>query len=297
MDIVMTGGTSGLGAVAAKNILQVPNCKLLLGYRSNKVNNAVHIPLNLKSLQSVRDFASDVIQKIGTDKINVLICNAGMNYPTVDTRTKDGFETTFAVNHLAHYLLIHLLMPHLAKNAKIVLTTSGTHNPAEGSRAAPPKHANVQWLGHPEKDETLSESTKTNAERAYASSKLCNLLTARYINTLPQAQTYNWEAVAYDPGPTPGTGLAQNLSLPMRLLWKLFTIRALRKRVLPKSNSIGDAGRALADIALGKIELPNGKEYAALRSGNMTFPLPSDLAGDDEVMEKVWRDSKEILHL
>lgn len=297
MNIVMTGGTSGLGAVAAKNILQAPNCKLFLGYRNNKVNGAEHLSLYLNSLQSVRDFTSEVIQTIGSAKINVLICNAGMNYPNVDTRTKDGFETTFAVNHLAHYLLIHLLMPHLAKNAKIILTTSGTHNPAEGSRAAPPKHANVYWLAHPEKDETLDENSKINAERAYASSKLCNLLTARYINTLPQTQNHNWRGIAYDPGPTPGTGLAQNISLPMRLLWKLFSVRALRKRVLPKSNSIEEAGSALADIALGTIKLPKGKEYAALRGSEMTFPNPSDLAQSDVVMQRVWKESKEILQL
>lgn len=291
--IVMTGGTSGFGAITSKKLLQESGTHLILGNRNKRIEGAEHLSLNLKSLQSVRAFASAVIQMIGSKKIDVLICNAGTNFPNVDTKTEDGFETTFAVNHLSHFLLIDLLKQSLAENAKIILTTSGTHNPAEGSRAAPPKHANIYWLAYPEKDETLDEKGKVNAERAYASSKLCNLFTARYINTLSQ----NYQGIAYDPGPTPGTGLTQNLGFTLRLLWKLFSIPFLRKRAFPKSNSIKDAGYALADIALGNTLVPVGKEYAALRAGKMTFPLPSELAQNDETMEKVWKDSREILNL
>ncbi|MDJ1494982.1 SDR family NAD(P)-dependent oxidoreductase [Cytophagaceae bacterium DM2B3-1] len=291
--IVMTGGTSGFGAITSKKLLQEPGTRLILGTRNKRIAGAEHLPLNLKSVRSVKEFSSAVISTIENKKIDVLICNAGISIPTVDTKTEDGFETTFAVNHLAHFLLIDLLKLNLADTTKIILTTSGTHNPDEGSRVAPPKHANIYWLAYPEKDETLDEKDKINAERAYASSKLCNLLTARYINTL----TGNWEGIAYDPGPTPGTGLTQNLGIIRRILWKLFSISFLRKRVFPKSNSIEDAGKALADIALGKISIPAGKEYAALRAGKMTFPLPSELAQKDEVMEKVWNDSKEILNL
>jgi hypothetical protein len=41
-----------------------------------------------------------------------------------------GFEATFAVNHLAHYLLPRLLMPRLAHDGSVVLTTSDMHDPA-----------------------------------------------------------------------------------------------------------------------------------------------------------------------
>jgi len=293
MTIIMTGGTSGFGAITSKRLLQEPGTRLILGNRNKRIKGAEHLPLNLKSLQSVKEFASAVLSKVGSTKIDVLICNAGTSFATVDTKTEDGFESTFAVNHLAHFLLINLLRSNLADHAKIILTTSGTHNPDEGSRMAPPKHANIYWLAYPEKDETLDENEKINAERAYASSKLSNLLTARYINTL----TENWKGIAYDPGPTPGTGLMQGLGIVPRMLWKIFSISFIRKRVFPKSNSMKDAGKALADLALGKIDLPSGKEYAALRAGKMTFPLPSKLAQKDEVMEKVWNDSKEILHL
>jgi NAD(P)-dependent dehydrogenase (short-subunit alcohol dehydrogenase family) len=52
-----------------------------------------------------------------------LVLNAATQFGNVDQRTEDGFETTFAVNHLAHYLLLPLLRPRLADGAIVVITT------------------------------------------------------------------------------------------------------------------------------------------------------------------------------
>jgi len=297
ITVVITGGTSGLGAITAKTLINTSGTRVILGNRNNQIKGAKHISLDLKSIDSVRSFTSEVIQKSGSDKINILICNAGMNFPNVDSRTKDGFETTFAVNHLAHYLLIRLLMPHMAKNAKIILTTSGTHDPAEKTVVAPPVHANIFWLAHPEKDKTLDEKMVVNAGRAYSSSKLCSILTTRYLNILTESQSGNWQGIAYDPGPTPGTGLMQNSNLIIKAAWQILTIPFLRKLLLPKSSSRKQAGKALADIALGKISLPEGKVYAALRKGKITFPNPSKLAQNDELMVGVWQDSAILLKI
>src|SRR5690606_144268 len=215
-----------------------------LGNRNSQIKGAEHIPLDLASLNNVRAFASGVIKNIKSEKIQVLICNAGMNHPNINSRTVDGFETTFAVNHLAHFYLLRLLMPYLDTNAKIIMTTSGTHDPEEKAMAAPPKHANAIWLAHPEKDKTLDEKMVINAQRAYSSSKLCTVLTARHLAATAEADQNKWQCIAYDPGPTPGTGLLQKGTLFMRLAWQVFTIPFIRKRILPKSNSIQDAGLA-----------------------------------------------------
>ncbi|WP_420115160.1 hypothetical protein [Pseudactinotalea sp.] len=53
------------------------------------------------------------------------------------SRTVDGLETSFAVNHLAHYLLLRLLLPTLAHRARVVLTTSGPHDPASRADLTP----------------------------------------------------------------------------------------------------------------------------------------------------------------
>ncbi len=219
-----------------------------------------------------------------------------MNHPDINSRTVDGFETTFAVNHLAHFYLLRLLMPFLDTDAKIIMTTSGTHDPEEKAMAAPPKHANAIWLAHPEQDKTLDEKMTINAQRAYSSSKLCAILTIRHLAVSAEASQHKWKYIAYDPGPTPGTGLLQKGTFFMRLAWQVFTIPFIRKRILPKSNSIQDAGLALAHLALGKAKLPNGKVYAALRAGKITFPLPSELAQNDTLMEELWEHSEHLLH-
>lgn len=291
----MTGGTSGLGAVASQELINVPQVSFFMGNRNSQISGAVHIPLDLESLGNVRAFVSEVIGKIGTEKIQVLICNAGTNHPDIDSRTVDGFETTFAVNHLAHFYIVRSLMPYLDTDAKIIMTTSGTHDPKENAMAAPPEHANAMWLAYPDQDKTLDEKMTINAQRAYSSSKLCTILTIRYLAATAEAKQNNWQCLAYDPGPTPGTGLLQRGTFFMRLAWQVFTIPFLRKQILPKSNSIQDSGLTLANLALGKVSVPEGDLYAALRAGKITFPPPSSLAQNDTLMEELWRDSEQLL--
>lgn len=295
LNMVMTGGTSGFGAVTSRELINTGGATLFLGSRNSRIKGAEHIPLDLESLDNVRAFASEVIKRIKSEKIHVLICNAGMNHPDINSRTEDGFETTFAVNYLAHFYLLRLLMPYLDTNARIIMTTSGTHDPEENALSAPPKHANAIWLAYPEQDKTLDEKMSINAQRAYSSSKLCTILAVRRLAASAEASQHNWQCIAYDPGPTPGTGLLQKGTFFMRLAWQVFTIPFLRKRILPKSNSIQDAGLALADLALGKATLPAGAVYSALRAGKITFPLPSKLAQDDTLMEELWGQSEQLI--
>src|SRR5208282_6308458 len=80
------------------------------------------------------------------------------------TRTSDGFETTFAVNHLAHYLLLRLLLPRLARGAVVVMTTSGTYDPAEKTIIPPPRHAKARLLAYPDLDPALTRRRGSPAD-------------------------------------------------------------------------------------------------------------------------------------
>jgi hypothetical protein len=61
--------------------------------------------------------------------------------------------------------------------------------------------------------------------------------------------------------------------------------------MLRGSNTPEAAGHALAKLALGQIRPPSGRIYAALRSGIITWPDPSELARRDDVRDALWRDS------
>jgi NAD(P)-dependent dehydrogenase (short-subunit alcohol dehydrogenase family) len=293
--IVMTGGTSGLGQVAAGRMLAAPGTRLLLGARRPGPPAAETLPLDLTRLDSVRSFAMALDERLGASPIDALVLNAGRSGDAAG-RTVDGFETTFVVNHLAHYLLLRLLLPRLAHHATVVLTTSGTHDPAERAPLPPPRHADAWLLAHPELDPDRDRRPGAAGGRAYTSSKLCVVLTARALAAHPQAQARQLTVVAYDPGRTPGTGLLRNHGPVLRALWQVLGSPLLRPLV-PRANSRTAAGGALAELALGRARPPAGRIYAALRRGDLTWPDPSELARRDAVMQALWRDSAALVGL
>ncbi|MFG1428038.1 SDR family NAD(P)-dependent oxidoreductase [Roseixanthobacter glucoisosaccharinicivorans] len=140
--IVMTGGTNGIGLAAAEEIRRAPGVRLLVGARSKAPSKLKTLPFDLARLASVRSFAAAVEQWLDDTSIDGLVLNAGMQVRDINQRTEDGFEPTFAVNHLAHYLLLRLLSPKLAPGAVVVITTSNLHDPkTRADRQAPARPA------------------------------------------------------------------------------------------------------------------------------------------------------------
>ncbi|KAJ7287155.1 oxidoreductase [Mycena rebaudengoi] len=124
--ILVTGGTAGLGketvlALAAHN----PH-RVYLSGRDSKNARAViaeanssaiaFLPCDLTSLASVEEASRQIISE--SDRLDIIICNAGIMGVTPGL-TKDGYEMHFGVNHLAHALLIKLLLPTLLRTAEL----------------------------------------------------------------------------------------------------------------------------------------------------------------------------------
>jgi NAD(P)-dependent dehydrogenase (short-subunit alcohol dehydrogenase family) len=282
--VVMTGGTAGFGAVAAKRISNTPNTKLILGVRDNKNSSIETLPLDLARLSNVRSFVQSLTKKLDGAKIDILILNAGAQFVNTKHRTGDGFESTFAINHLAHYLLLRLLTPSLAKNAIIVITTSDVHDPKQVPIG--PKELDPEALAHPQG----RGNGFMPGMRAYASSKLCNLLTARAFETSTDAQINGMRVIAYNPGLTAGTSLFREWPW-----WaKLMMVVATRLR---PANTIEQAGNAIADLGLGTIVPPSGRIYASLVKGELTWPDPSELAQSNTAMRELWVESAQMVGL
>jgi NAD(P)-dependent dehydrogenase (short-subunit alcohol dehydrogenase family) len=279
--VVMTGGTAGFGAIAAKRISDTPNTKLILGARDTKNSPIDALPLDLARLSNVRSFVQALTKKLDGTKIDVLILNAGAQFGNTKHRTEDGFESTFAINHLAHYLLLRLLTPNLAKNATVVITTSDVHDPKMNPLG--PKVLDPETLAHPgEKGRGFIPGF-----RAYSSSKLCDLLTARAFEASTEAQMNGMRVIAYNPGLTPDTSLYR--AWPW---WaKLMMASASLVRPLAGINTIEQAGNAIADLGLGMIVPPPGRIYASLVKGRLTWPDPAELAQSDTAMKELWVDS------
>jgi len=274
--ILVTGGTTGLGYHCALEIAkQRPNDIIIIASRSNaddaagKINktlsqsNVQYLPLDLLSLSNVRDFASTLLAK-DVPPLSALVLNAGLQFPGGIEYNSDGFEKTFAVNHIGHALLFYLLQPRLTPTARIVLTSSGTHDPAQKAGLPDAKYITAEELAHPSQ-----KSAKNDGRQRYATSKLCNVLWMYALARHAKAAGKSWTVTAMDPGLMPGTGLARDASPIMKFVWNRFLPRAvpLLKRVMsPNVHTPRDSGSALARLAVGDdVEGISGKYFEGLR--------------------------------
>lgn len=139
---VITGPTSGIGKVTAQELAKKDHALYLLVRNTEKGedlrkelvartgNQAIFvIKCDLADLQSVREAADELKAKLFN--INVLINNAGGAFHEREL-SKDGFEMTFAINHLGHFLLTESLMLLLQKgHARIINVSSEAHRSAK----------------------------------------------------------------------------------------------------------------------------------------------------------------------
>lgn len=293
MRIVMTGGTAGIGLVAARQWLAA-GANLTVGARAPGAapadlrRSAAFHPLDLGDLGTVRSFAE---QLEGEPEIDVLVLNAGLQNVT-GGRSAQGLEITFAANHLAHYLLARRLVSKMAPGGRIVLTASGTHDPAEETGMPPPRHTDARRLARPETDPDLDPKPGTAGRRAYSTSKLCNVMTARELAKRTAQVRPDLSIMAFDPGFTPGTGLARDYPGAASWLFRHVLPLVVRgERVSTPANS----GRLLAGLATGAGYAGSRGGYFAVRGKALLEVPPSMLARDDGACAWLWDDSEALL--
>jgi NAD(P)-dependent dehydrogenase (short-subunit alcohol dehydrogenase family) len=141
--ILVTGATDGLGRRVAKELVAMGTTVLLHGrsperlersfeeLRSQTGSEKVNTYLaDLSSLAAVRDLAERILST--HDRLDVLVNNAGM-ITRERKESKDGYELTFAVNYLSHFLLTRLLLPLLKDSARIINVASAGQSPLDFS--------------------------------------------------------------------------------------------------------------------------------------------------------------------
>jgi NAD(P)-dependent dehydrogenase (short-subunit alcohol dehydrogenase family) len=136
---MVTGGNSGIGFYTAQEIARMGGSVIIIGRSREKCENAVrmirqetgnqsieYLQVDLSSQTQIRSAAAEFIQKY--NHLDVLVNNAGVVYLR-RTLTEDEIEMTFAVNHLAYFLLTNLLIEVLKNSvsARVVNVSSGSH--------------------------------------------------------------------------------------------------------------------------------------------------------------------------
>ena len=302
---IVTGANSGIGFAVASRMAE-HGYKVHLACRSaENGNNAVarirhrqqdadvsFMPLDLASIESIQSFVQ-AFRSTG-DKLNVLINNAGIGLDwslTVAPLTRDGFELTFGVNHLGHFLLTNLLLDELKAaaqsdgEARVVVVSSQVHDPefrgARGRGLA--VHIDFEDLQLIEKPGVYS------GEIAYKNSKLANVLFAYELNR--RLQGSNVTCNAMNPGFVPTTSFFKNFSPFLRCCMLCCCLPF--GRCFGMTRTVTQGADCVVLLATSeKLRGVGGKYFSDCQETQS-----SKESYDPEVAERLWTESAKLLKM
>jgi NAD(P)-dependent dehydrogenase (short-subunit alcohol dehydrogenase family) len=266
--IIITGASDGIGAAAARQ-LRRGHRVVVVGRSPEKtaaVAAEIDAPFHLADygdLAQVRALASELLTAY--PRIDVLANNAGGIF-TRET-TVDGFDKTFQVNHLAPFLLTHLLMDRLIESgAKIIQTSSVAH----------------RTFGRIDLDD-LQNNRSWNPNKAYGDGKLANVLFTKELHR--RYSDRGVTAVAFHPG-----GIASNFAHDTSSFMRF----AYHTPVKHLMESVEKGGQRLVWLAEGTPGLTweSGEYYEKNKPGKVNPQVH-----DQALARGLWERSEALLGL
>lgn len=274
---VITGGTDGIGKATAYE-LAVQGARLLIHGRdpekgaravaelkARSGNPAIEfLQADFGSLADVRRLAAAVLER--TPRVDVLVNNAGAVF-VKRTLSKDGHELTFAVNHLAPFLLTHLLLDALksAAPSRIVTTASDAH-----------RRSKIVF-------DDLQTTGKYSPMGAYGSSKLANVLFTRALAKRLEGTAVT--ATSVHPGLVRSNFGANNANDVSPLVKAVFGL-VMRFARSPEKG----AETVIYLAASPQVQGASGGYYVDCK-----LTPPSSAAEDDAAAERLWQVSEQLV--
>jgi len=269
---IVTGASSGIGKATALELARRGATVTLVCRNSGRAeaarneirtatgNKAVEVLLaDLSSQAEIRRLAQELLDRY--PQIHVLINNAGV-LNRKRTTTVDGIETVFAVNHLAYFLLTHLLLERLtiSESARVINVASDAH-----------RWGNLDFTD-------LQNARRYRALRVYGQSKLCNILFTRELarRIMGTKVTVN----CLHPGGV-ATGLGWNNGW-----WAVLIAKALQPFFRTPEQG--------ADTAVYLATSPAAAAVSGKYFYNRREIQPSPAAQDDEAAKRLWQISAEL---
>jgi NAD(P)-dependent dehydrogenase (short-subunit alcohol dehydrogenase family) len=268
--VILTGATRGIGEAAAIALAARGAELALVGRDPTRVRAAAEKARTSGGEAPVREYVADLTQMgevrrlaaellEGYPRIDVLANNAGAMFTSRHVTT-DGFEQTFALNHLAPFLLTNLLLERIsASSGRVVTTASDAHKG-----------------GLLDLDDLQSERGRFRPGRVYGTTKLCNILFTREL----QRRNPTIAANSFHPGVI-RTGFGKNDGA---------LVRAGLTLAGPFLRSPESGASSLVWLALD----PAGYELRGQYVEKERPVQPSAQAQDDRLAAELWERSEEL---
>ncbi len=274
--VLITGANSGLGKETAVALARAGATVVFTSrdpqkgeqtaadIRQRSGADVALMPLDLASFPSIHALADDFLQR--HDSLHVLVNNAGLIL-TERTETEQGFETTFGVNHLGHFLLTQLLLDRVKASApaRIINVASRAHRFARSGLDF----------------DDLQLTNSYGGMQAYGRSKLANIYFTRELAR--RLEDSGVTVNALHPGGV-DTGFAHDgdVRAPFSWLW------TLAKPFLRSPEKGAQTSIYLASAT--EVEGVTGKYFANSKEAQPTF-----VAQDDEAARRLWTASEELI--
>jgi len=271
---LVTGGSSGIGLETARGLKRHFDVVGIVGRNPGRLAAAAEdlhegggrietFPADFTSLADVRRLADEVRERF--DSLSVLVNNAGV-WHRERHLTQDGYEETFAVNHLAHFLLTNELKEPLVSGApsRVVNVSSSMHVRPTG----------LNW------DDLMFEQ-RWRGFWVYGHSKLANVL---FSNELAR----RWE----------GSGVTSNALNPgnvrSRITRNNMFLNALHRSPLARLIIMSETDGARASIHAAtapELEATTGRYFDKCHETR-----PSKAARDPEAAKRLWEVSEHLVY-
>ncbi|KAF4451504.1 hypothetical protein F53441_5513 [Fusarium austroafricanum] len=272
--IIITGANGSLGLAFISHLLLThPNYTILATVRdpSPKDPNTAHLStllsshaqssieaLDLSTFSNVRNFAENTAKRVALGEIppiKAIICNAFTMSVTETIYTPDGFERTFQVNHISHFLLVLKLLGSMDKDGRIVMLASDTHytdrtHPLFKQRPGIPE--DVELLVRPRADKPGKEYD--GGFHRYGNSKLANVMFMHDLNAKLEKnpELSGITAIAMDPGGMVDSRAHRIQTPTMRFAFGLITVLLpVLRHFTYTMRSADQSGRELVRLSVG----------------------------------------------
>lgn len=273
---LVTGANAGIGRVTARELALLGARVFVHGRDAAKVEQAMYeirsvsgneavegLVADLAEMAQVRDLAQQVKER--TDHLNLLINNAGLILGERSVNSQ-GIETTFAVNHLAPFLLTRELEPLLRASApaRVITVASGWHTAVDGLDF-----------------DDLQHEKSYDGKVAYQRSKLANILFTRELARRMEGSGVT--ANSLHPGVVRTRfGQDGDMNGPLAFLFKMARPFFIGPEAGARTSVYLATAPEVADVS--------GEYFAKCQPVD-----PSASGQDDEAARRLWEESERLL--